>query len=1188
MVTFGENVIETKSCRYGLMSFFKNDTIISRSLKEYGEWAQAEIEFLLALVSSRDTVLDIGAFIGTHTLAFAKRVSGGGEVYAFEPQPFFFEVLKKNVSQNGMANVKLFNIAVSEEFSRAEICELDVRGAGDFAETSIFNGVCITSDEHKHYTIDVMTVDQLAIDRCDLIKIDAVNMGINILRGSRQTLRAKRPFVFAACNSLHYGWPVVEFMKEEGYCAYLLNVPAYNINNFRQNVNNFLNDGREAGLIFIPRERLSRVQDQLDQLHRLPSFIPVATLDDLALGLLKKPQYKYEVMSKSDAARVLGIEFWANETEVGQFRNDAKALQGAAERMREEMARFQVTIRSQQEALAQREEKITQLATKRKKLADDLTQMQATLRAQLRAAQVKEAQVTALFTERENLSQEVNQLRVTAQHQQQAISTRDATLSHIYNSHGWKALSVYYKLRDKLLPQGTWQRAFAKCLFRSIRNLRSRFLQQAQFDPGVAVPQEEHKEVATRQIVQELMTSSSIKEVSNWEDYEYLSARISALRQTRLEGRSLKPPKMVCIDEKELSTYAKSLSFTANNQVQVSIVIPVYNNLKFTLECLTSVMQHSTGVAYEVVVVDDGSSDQTPEVLSRLANITYIRNEKNLGFVHTCNRGAEIARGKYILFLNNDTQVTDNWLKPLIETFGEYDDVGAIGPKMLFPDGRLQEAGALVNRDGTSRLIGLFDDPDLLRYNYGREVMYCSGACLLVEAKRFKELGGFDLSLAPAYCEDWDLAFQLRQHGLRVMYNPKSVIIHHLSVTSNDVEEGFKMRCVIRNQQKLSQKWRREIDNLNQIKLIAFYSPQYHQISENDRWWGKRFTEWTNVAKARPNFAGHYQPHLPADLGFYDLRVEEVMEQQAELAKQYGIYGFCYFYYRFAGKRLLDLPLERMLKTNKPNIPFCLCWANENWTRGRDGLDHEVLIAQQHSDEDDRAVIRDLMRYMRHQNYIRINGKPLLIVYRVSLFPEIKRTAEVWRDLCRKEGIGEIYLTMVESFELAIVFEHPSKYGFDASIEFPPHGMSAAIKPTGRILNSDYAGMIHDYRETILKYLQMDVPGYVRFRSVMPSWDNSPHRQNDSVMFENASPEAYQAWLEAILEQTHEQNFGDERIVFINAWNEWSEGAYLEPDRTYGHAYLQATANAFTIFAKSADPGLEIASVSNDAPNAGA
>ena len=487
--------------------------------------------------------------------------------------------------------------------------------------------------------------------------------------------------------------------------------------------------------------------------------------------------------------------------------------------------------------------------------------------------------------------------------------------------------------------------------------------------------------------------------------YQALSDRISAFRKAR--RLQLTPPALNFVSETEFESSAQSINFQVHDEIQVSIIIPVLNNLKFTLECLISVMRHSSGVPYEVIVVDDASMDRTEEILSCIPNLVYARNQKNLGFVRACNRGADIAKGRYLLFLNNDTQVTGNWLAPLLDTFNKYEHVGAVGPKILFPDGRLQEAGALVNRDGTSRLIGLSDDPDLPRYNYVREVMYCSGACLFVEATTFRELGGFDEALAPGYCEDWDLAFRLRERGLRVMYNPKSVIVHHLSVTSDGVAQDFKINCVVRNQQKLSERWQRAIDSLNEVRLIAFYLPQFHPIPENDRWWGKGFTDWTNVAKARPNYAGHYQPHIPADLGFYDLRIEEVMKQQAELAKRYGLYGFCYFYYWFAGKRLLDLPLDRLVKTNKPSFPFCIAWANENWTRTWDGLDQEVLIGQQHSDDDDRAVVLDMIRYLRHPNYIRVKGKPILMVYRIDLFPDIRRTTEIWREECRRDGIND-------------------------------------------------------------------------------------------------------------------------------------------------------------------------------------
>ena len=351
------------------------------------------------------------------------------------------------------------------------------------------------------------------------------------------------------------------------------------------------------------------------------------------------------------------------------------------------------------------------------------------------------------------------------------------------------------------------------------------------------------------------------------------------------------------------------------------------------------------------------------------------------------------------------------------------------------------------------------------------------------------------------------------------------------------------------------------------IRLIAFYLPQYHPVRENDEWWGKGFTEWTNVTKAVPRFRGHYQPHRPADLGFYDLRLAEAREAQAELAQAYGIHGFCYYHYWFNGRRILERPFDSVLASGQPRYPFCLCWANENWTKRWDGADEEVLLTQNYAPEDDLAHITSLFPAFEDDRYIRVNGKPLFLVYHTKHLPDAAKTAEVWREAVQKAGIGEIYLVRVESREIGV---DPRTIGFDAAVEFAPDWSRLGpplykqrpqrwLRKVGLLAKPCIKNHISEYDALVENMLRKPEPDYKRFLGVAPSWDNSARRASGAMIVRNSSPLKYEHWLRRTAIKTEERFEGDERMIFINAWNEWAEGAHLEPDQKFGRQYLEAT-----------------------------
>lgn len=356
------------------------------------------------------------------------------------------------------------------------------------------------------------------------------------------------------------------------------------------------------------------------------------------------------------------------------------------------------------------------------------------------------------------------------------------------------------------------------------------------------------------------------------------------------------------------------------------------------------------------------------------------------------------------------------------------------------------------------------------------------------------------------------------------------------------------------------------------FRAVAFYLPQFHPIPENDRWWGPGFTEWTNVTRGRALFDGHDQPRRPGALGYYDLRTHETQVAQAALARRYGIHGFCYHYYWFAGRKLLNGPIDHMLASPDIDLPFCVCWANENWSRNWDGLHLDVLLEQQYSLDSNVALIREFIPMMRDPRYIRHDGKPVLIVYRIAAIPDWRETARLWRDECRRAGIGEIHLCAVR-FDLEPLEGQPGDHGLDAYVLFPPHEMARHdARVHARGLDPAFCGDLFSYDAVVDEDLARFADGtpWPVHRGAMLRWDNMARRGVNARIYHGASPFSFRRWMKGIARQDAVRpGAGGDSLMFINAWNEWAEGSYLEPDESWGDAGLEAVRSAI-----AAVPGL--------------
>ena len=351
-------------------------------------------------------------------------------------------------------------------------------------------------------------------------------------------------------------------------------------------------------------------------------------------------------------------------------------------------------------------------------------------------------------------------------------------------------------------------------------------------------------------------------------------------------------------------------------------------------------------------------------------------------------------------------------------------------------------------------------------------------------------------------------------------------------------------------------------------KLIAFYLPQYYENESNNKYFGKGFMEWYNTTKCIPQFKGHYQPHLPIDVGFYNLTHDDIMYRQIELAKQYGIQGFCFYYYWFSGERMLEKPLDNFMKNKDLNMPFCLFWANETWTTiWGDNKEPKTIIEQKLREGDDEKFANDIIKYFNDERYIRMNNKPVLIIYNSRLFQKdrFNKFLSVLRTKVSEAGFDGVTVLTTDSKIPGCV--NIDGLDLDGVIEFGHNNMNhynldCLVNLKGRFVNPNFKGRVIDIKRALKNNRHLVKNDCKTFRCVAAGWDNSSRKAYTGAEIFDMTPAEYELWLRDSIKWTKENLSEEEQIVFLDSWNEWAEGAHLEPDQKYGYAYLQATQNA--------------------------
>jgi hypothetical protein len=506
-----------------------------------------------------------------------------------------------------------------------------------------------------------------------------------------------------------------------------------------------------------------------------------------------------------------------------------------------------------------------------------------------------------------------------------------------------------------------------------------------------------------------------------------------------------------------------------------------------------------------------------------------------------------------MLILNDDVIAKVDLLEKLLGLDWRTIDM-IFSPVILNLDGTIQEFGSTISRRGESEWIGSGKKLSWIENLDYLQVDFTSAVCWLMNRSKFLETGGFSSFAGENYYEDTKFALN-PDNGFKTYIISRAQVIHFLSQSSNQGEKKLVTNEVTRH---LFRDWwqKHQVPSFRKLKVMALYLPQFYTTDYNDFWWGTGYTEWSALGNWEKQINEQPQRLVPGELGFYNLTDQSVIKRQSNLASHYGIDAFVVMTYWFNGIKLLDKPLELFLDTSL-RTEFCLFWANESWSRKWDGHENELLLKQTHDVEDSKAFIYAHREYLAHPKYVKIKGKIVIYIYRRELFTDVKANLDAMRKEALRIGLGELYLVAFESFEQSRKREDPTQQGFDAAAEYPPHGIFPRIKHSN-FRDNVFVGRTHDYNDVEKFYLERQLPNYPLIRGVMVGFDNTSRLKSKATIFQNSNYSNFERWFCSASKNS--VNFGSlsDHWIIVNAWNEWSESAVLEPSIASGRDYLAA------------------------------